>query len=168
MDFYRIINHVIMIDGALDLHGTEAFLVWMTADLYTLDVVGVALLPLFQVPNLLREVMDDLVFQGVPLAKMVGLEKLQSRNLNVQIHLLLDVGIPRTQGLDLRIRQGLLVNVLCRPHRALACHDLPDELLLALHQLIKVAVKGVLRHVSVDFHFWILITLTDQSPFALL
>ena len=155
-------------DGSFDFHGREAIFIWVRADLDALDVVSVALLPLLQIPDFLRELMDDLILQGIPLAQMVGLEKLQSRNLNVQIHLLLDVRIACTEGLDLGIRQRLLVNVLRRTHRALARHNLPDELLLAFHQLIKVAVKGVLRHVGIDLYFRILITLTDQSPFALL
>ena len=46
------------IDSPLDLHGTEAVLIRMAADLDTLDVVGVALLPLFQISNLLDLILD--------------------------------------------------------------------------------------------------------------
>ena len=44
----------------------------------------------------------------------------------------------------------------------------PDELLLAFYQLRKVGIKGVLRHIGVDFNLRILVALTDQSSFALL
>ena len=132
-----------------------------------LDVVSIALLPLLQISDFLRELVDDLILQGVPLAQMVGLQELQPGNLNVQVHLLTNIGIARTQGLDLRIRQRLLVNVLGGVNRALARHDLPDELLLVLHRLIKAAVKGVLRHIGADLHLRILVALTDDPTFPL-
>ena len=156
------------IDGAFDLHGAEAVLVGMATGFDALDVVGVSLLPLLKISNLLWEVMDNRVFQGIPLAQVVRFQELQTGYLNVQIHLLLDVGISRAQSLDLGIGQRMLVNVLRRPNRAFARHDLPDELLFALHQLIQVAVEGVLRHVGIDLNLRILVTLTDQSSFTLL
>ena len=98
---------------------------------------------------------------------MVGLQELQTRHFNVQVHLLPDIRIACTKRLDLCIRKGLLVNVLGGANRALARHDLPNELLLALHQLIQVAVEGVLRHIGIDSHLRILIALTDDTTFPL-
>ncbi len=43
-----------------------------------------------------------------------------------------------------------------------------DELLLALHQLIKVAVKGVLGDVGVNVHLWIFVALPDDTALPLL
>ncbi len=42
-----------------------------------LDAAGVALLPLLQIPDFLRELVDDLILQSVPLAQMVGLQEFQ-------------------------------------------------------------------------------------------
>lgn len=57
------------------------------------------------------------------------------------------MGIAGAQRLDFRIAQGGFVNVLRRAHRGFAGHDLPNELLLGFHQLIQVAVEGVLRDI---------------------
>ena len=98
---------------------------------------------------------------------MVCLQELQQGNINVQVHLLTNIGIARTEGLDFRVGQRLLVNILGGANRALARHDLPDELLLVFHRLIKAAVKGVLRHVGADLHLRILMALTDDAAFPL-
>ena len=42
---------------------------------------------------------------------MVCLQELQPGNINVQVHLLTNIGIARTEGLDLRVGQRLLVNI---------------------------------------------------------
>ena len=99
---------------------------------------------------------------------MVGLQEPEALHINVQVHLLLDVGIAGAEGLDLRIGQGGFVDVLRRAHRAFAGHDLPDEFLLALHQLIEVAVKGVFCDIGVDVHLVILVALPDDPALPLL
>ena len=99
---------------------------------------------------------------------MVGLEQLQAGHINVQIHLLLDVGIAGAQRLDFRIAQGGFVNVLRRAHRGFAGHDLPNELLLGFHQLIQVAVEGVLRDIGVNIDLLVFVALADDSSFPLL
>ena len=99
---------------------------------------------------------------------MVGLEQLQTGHINVQIHLLLDVGIAGAQRLDFRIAQGGFVNVLRRAHWGFAGHDLPNELLLGFHQLIQVAVEGVLRDIGVNIDLLVFVALADDSSFPLL
>lgn len=99
---------------------------------------------------------------------MVGLQQLKPPHVNVQIHLLLDIGIAGTQGLDLRIAEGRFVNVIGRPDRGFAGHNLADELLLALYQLVEIAVKGVFRYIGVDFNLLVLVALADDAAFPLL
>jgi len=45
---------------------------------------------------------------------------------------------------------------------------LADKLLLALHQLVEIAVKGVLGDVSVNVHLVILVLLPDDAALPLL
>ena len=99
---------------------------------------------------------------------MVRAQELQLLHLNIQIHFFLDVGVAGTQGLDFCIAQRRFINVLRTPDRGFGGHDLPDELLLPLHQLIQVAVKGIFRHIGVDVYLGILIALTDNTPLPLL
>ena len=78
------------------------------------------------------------------------------------------MGIAGTQGLDFRIAQRCFVNVLRTAYRGFGGHDLTDELLFPLHQLIQVAVKGIFRYIGVDVHLGILIALTDNTSLPLL
>ena len=78
------------------------------------------------------------------------------------------MGIAGAEGLDLRVGQGGFVYILAGPDWGFAGHDLPDELLLALHQLIEIAVKGVLGDIGVDVHLVILVALPDDPALPLL
>jgi len=78
------------------------------------------------------------------------------------------VGVAGTQGLDLGVAQSGFINVLRTPDRGFGGHNLTDELLFPLHQLIQVAVKGIFRHIGVDVHLGILIALTDNTSLPLL
>ena len=78
------------------------------------------------------------------------------------------MGIAGAEGLDLGVGKRGFVNVLRRAHGAFAGHNLADKLLLALHQLIEVAVKGVLGDVSVNIHLVVLVTLPDNAALPLL
>ena len=99
---------------------------------------------------------------------MVRAQEFQLLHLNIQVHFLLDVGIAGTQGLDFRVAQSGFINVLRTAYRGFGGHDLTDELLFPLHQLIQVAVKGIFRHIGVDVHLGILIALTDNTSLPLL
>ena len=76
--------------------------------------------------------------------------------------------ITGAQRFDLRIGKSGLVNVFSRPHRALRGHDLPDKLLLALYELIQIAVEGVFGHIGENVHFRVFIALADDASFTLL
>lgn len=78
------------------------------------------------------------------------------------------MGIAGAQRLDFRIAQGGFVNVLRRAHWGFAGHDLPNELLLGFHQLIQVAVEGVLRDIGVNIDLLVFVALADDTAFPLL
>ena len=99
---------------------------------------------------------------------MVGFQQPQPLNINIQIHLLLDVGIAGTQGLNLGVGQGGFINILRRPHRGFGGHDLTDKLLLGFYQLIQVAVEGVFGDIGVDIHLVVHISLTNDAALPLL
>ena len=78
------------------------------------------------------------------------------------------MGIAGAKCFDFSVGQGGFVNILRRAHWGFAGHDLPDKLLLALHQLIEIAVKGVLGDVGVNVHLVVLIALADDASLPLL
>ena len=149
-------------------HRREPVLIWQRVLSKLCHVSLVALNPLLQRFDLLWELLYDLILQRISLTQVVGLEKLQAGNINVQIHLFLNVRITGAQGFDFSIGQSGFINILCGANRALGGHDLADELLLALHKLIEVAVEGVLGHIGVDIHLRILVALPDDAAFPLL
>ena len=116
------------VDGPLHLHRGEAVLVGMGV-LFQPVYIGKIILNILLKPcDLLGQFLADLVLQGVPLAEVIGFQKPEALHINVQVHLLLDVGIAGAERLDLRIGQGGFVNILTGPDRGFAGHDLPDEL----------------------------------------
>ena len=58
---------------------------------------------LFILGDLLGQLLDDLILQGVPLAKVVGFQEPEPLHINVQVHLLLDMGISGAECLDFRV-----------------------------------------------------------------
>ena len=84
-------------------------------------------------------------------------------NLNIQVHLLFDVGIAGRQHLDLSIGQCGFVNLLAGSHRRFAGHYLRSELLLAFHELIQVGIQSFFRHETVDVNLCIFVALPDTS-----
>ena len=108
-------------------HRREAVLVGLGIPFSLVNIRTIALNALLQRFDFLRKLLQNLILQRIALAQMVGLEQLQTGHINVQIHLLLDVGIAGAQCLDFRIAQGGFVNVLRRAHRGFAGHDLPNK-----------------------------------------
>lgn len=157
-----------LLDLTLTLHGREAVLIALClfCEMHHIGLVAGDVLLIGR--NLLRKDLDDLIFQRITLAQMTGLQQLQPLYGNVQIHLFFDIGVAGTKSLDLRIGQGGFVDVFGRTHRGFGGHHLTDELLLTLHQLIKVAVKGVLGNIGVDVYFGIFVSLADDTPLTLL
>ena len=74
--------------------------------------------------NLLGKVLEQLILQPELLALVVGLHQLQPGYLHVQIHALLDAGVPGAQGLDLSKGQRGFVHIVAGTHRGFAGHDL--------------------------------------------
>ena len=73
-------------------------------------------------------------------------------NLNVQIHLFLNIRIAGGKHFNLCIGQGGFINILGRTHRGFARHNLTGELLLSLYKLIEICVKGLLRYIAVNIY----------------
>ena len=117
--------------------------------------------------NLFREVTEKVVLQPVLLTLMVGLHQLQPCHIHIQIHLLLDALVTGTERLDLRIGQRGFINVLTASHRAFACHNLRNKLLLVFKRLPEISVKGGLRHIAEDVDLLVPVSLTDDSSGAL-
>ena len=53
--------------------------------------------------NLLREILQQPVFQTILLALMVSLHQAKTSHIHIQIHLFLDRRIPSAQGFDFRV-----------------------------------------------------------------
>ena len=68
-------------------------------------------------PDLLREVFQQLVLQPELPVLVIGLQKPEAGHINVQVHLLFYQRIASAQGLDLRIGQGGFIHVLAGAHR---------------------------------------------------
>ena len=87
--------------------------------------------------DFLGEVFEQLILQAVLLALMVSFHQLQTRNLHIQIHALLDTGVSGAQGLDLGKGQRRFVHIIAGADRAFAGHDLRNEFLFVLHRLVE-------------------------------
>ena len=153
---------------SLDDHGTKTIYIGSCVFISVRNVLSIPLNHLLRFLDLSWIAVGDVMLQGVDLAQMISLQELQLGNGYIQVHFLLHGRVPGTEGLDLRIGKGGLVNVFGRTDRRLAGHDLPDELLLGFHQMIKVGVEGVLCDVGVDFNLRVLVSLTNDPPFPLL
>ena len=66
--------------------------------------------------QLCGEVFEEPVFQPVLLALVVSFQHFQPSNLHVQVHLLFNFGIARTQRLDFRIGKRLLIHIVAGAH----------------------------------------------------
>ena len=69
---------------------------------------------------------------------MVSFHQLQTRNLHIQIHALLDTGVSGAQGLDLGKGQRRFVHIIAGADRRFRGHNLADEFLLVFHRLPEV------------------------------
>lgn len=156
------------IDRALDLHRAEIVFAGVGVILAGSNIGLVPSDALLQRGDLLGKILDNLVLQGVLLAQVAGLDELQLLDRHIQVHLLLDLRVSRAKGLDLSVRECGLVNVFRRPHRGFGGHNLADELLLALYQLIEIGIKGVLGDIGVDLHLRVFVALANDAPLPLL
>ena len=117
--------------------------------------------------NLRREIFHQLILQSVLLALMVRLQYFQPCNIYIQVHFFLDLRVSCTKCLDLRIGKSLLIHIITGTNRRFAGHDLADKLLLILQCLIEVGIKGSFRHVLINLHFFVSVSLTDDTTISL-
>ena len=102
------------------------------------------------------------------LGKIALLQDFQLRHLHIQIHFFLEMLVACGKHFDLRKGESHFVHVLGRTDRAFARHYLADKFLLSLDKLIEVRIKGLFRHITVNFHLWEHIALTFQTTKPLL
>ena len=91
-------------------------------------------LPLCRI-DLSRITARNIGFQTINLTGVIGFQQFQLADLNIQIHLFLDVGIARCQCLDFGIGQCGIVHIIAGTDRGFRSHDLRDEFLLIFQNL---------------------------------
>ena len=106
-------------------------------------------------------------FQAVNLAGVVGPHQLQLADLNIQIHLFLDVGISRCQCFDFCIGQRGIVHIIAGTNRRFRGHDLRDELLFIFQNLPHIRIERILCDVTENLHFLVAVSLTKNASFLL-
>ena len=106
-------------------------------------------------------------FQAINLTGVIGFQQLQLADLNIQVHLFLDVGITRCQCLDFGIRQRGIVHIVAGTDRRFGSHDLRDELLLIFQNLPHIRIKRIFSDVTIDFHLLIPVSLPKNTPLLL-
>ena len=117
--------------------------------------------------NLRRKIFHQLILQSVLLTLMVCLQYFQPCNIYIQVHFFLDLRVSCTKCLDLRIGKCLLIHIITGTNRRFAGHDLTDKLLLILQCLIEVGIKGSFRHILINLHLFISVSLTDDTAISL-
>ena len=98
---------------------------------------------------------------------MIGFQQFQLTDLNIQIHLFLDVGIARRQCLDFGIGQRGIVHIIAGTDRRFRSHDLGNELLLIFQNLPHIRIKRIFSDVTIDFYLLIPVSLPENTSFLL-
>ena len=123
--------------------------------------------PFFRCGNHLRIIHQNIILQTITLGIVVCFQKPELCHLDVQIHLLLNIRIARSKCLDLRIGQCRFINIIRRPHRTFAGHDLGDKLLLILQKLPTVRIECAFGDIAENLHLIEHISLTDNASLLL-
>ena len=74
--------------------------------------------------NFSRIAARNIGFQTINLTGVIGFQQFQLTDLNIQIHLFLDVGIARCQCLDFGIGEGCIIYIIAGTNRGFGSHDL--------------------------------------------
>ena len=106
-------------------------------------------------------------FQAINLTGVVGFQQFQLTDLNIQIHLFLDVGIARCQCLDFGIGQCGIVHIIAGTDRRFGRHDLRNELLLIFQNLPHIRIKRIFSNVTIDFYLLIPVSLPENTSLLL-
>ena len=117
--------------------------------------------------NLSRITTGNIRFQAINLTGVIGFQQFQLTDLNIQIHLFLDVRIARCQCLDFGIGQCGIVYIITGTDRRFGSHDLAYKLLLIFQNLPHVRVKRIFRDITIDFHLLIPVSLPENTTLLL-
>ena len=117
--------------------------------------------------NFSRIAARNIRFQAINLTGVVGFQQFQLTDLNIQIHLFLDVGIARCQCLDFGIGQCGIVHIIAGADRRFGSHDLGNELLLIFQNLPHIRIKRIFGDVTIDFHLLIPVSLPKNTSLLL-
>ena len=98
---------------------------------------------------------------------MIGFQQFQLTDLNIQIHLFLDVGIACCQCLDFGIGQRGIVHIIAGTDRGFRSHDLRNELLLIFQNLPHIRIKRIFSDITIDFHLLIPVSLPENTSLLL-
>ena len=98
---------------------------------------------------------------------MIGFQQFQFADLNIQVHLFLDVGIARCQCLDFGIGQRGIVHIIAGTDRRLGCHNLAYKLLFIFQNLPHIRIKRIFSDVTIDFYLLIPVSLPENTSFLL-
>ena len=98
---------------------------------------------------------------------MIGFQQFQFADLNIQVHLFLDVGIASCQCLDFGIGQRGIVYIIAGTDRRFRSHDLGNELLLIFQNLPHIRIKRIFRDVTINFHLLIPVSLPENTTLLL-
>ena len=91
----------------------------------------------------------------------------KNAQLNIQIHLFLDVGISRCQRFDFCIGQRGIVHIITGTDRRFRGHDLRDEFLLIFQNLPHIRIERIFCDVTENLHFLVAVSLTKNPSFLL-
>ena len=106
-------------------------------------------------------------FQAINLTGVIGFQQFQFADLNIQVHLFLDVGIARCQCLDFGIGQCGIVHIIAGTDRRFRSHDLGNELLFIFQNLPHIRIKRIFRDITIDFHLLIPVSLPKNTSLLL-
>ena len=106
-------------------------------------------------------------FQAINLTGVIGFQQFQLADLNIQIHLFLDVGIASCQCLDFGIGQCGIVHIIAGTDRRFGCHNLAYKLLFIFQNLPHIRIKRIFSDVTIDFHLLISVSLPENTSLLL-
>ena len=106
-------------------------------------------------------------FQAINLTGVIGFQQFQFADLNIQVHLFLDVGIARCQCLDFGIGQCGIVHIIAGTNRGFGSHDLGDEFLLIFQNLPHIRIKRIFGDVTINFYLLIPVSLPENTSLLL-
>ena len=106
-------------------------------------------------------------FQTINLTGVIGFQQLQFADLNIQVHLFLDVGIAGCQCLNFGIGQRGVVHIIAGTDRRFRSHDLAYKLLLIFQNLPHIRIERIFSDVTIDFYLLIPVSLPENTSLLL-